>query len=217
LPADTVAPTITSRAPFPGATAVNQGQNVLVAFSEAVTGIDDSSFTLTSASGRVSAGVTYDATRQTAALDPSAQLAAGTTYTVALNGPVADIAGNPLAPVSWTFTTAKSAPTKDTITPTVLSRTPNSGATGVNRDGNISVMFSEPVTKVNTTSMTLKTSSGKKTTATVTYDPATKTGTLNPTGRLAAGTSYTAALTKNVVDLAGNRLSAQTWSFTTGN
>ncbi len=58
----------------------------------------------------LAAAVTYDATSRTATLDPSAALAAGTTYTATVRGGSAgirDLAGNPLAADrSWSFTTA---------------------------------------------------------------------------------------------------------------
>jgi hypothetical protein len=214
---DETAPTVISRTPTPGATQVAPGQSVNVGFSEPVTGVDDSTLTLTAGNSRVSAGVSYDATNQRATLTPSAPLAAGTTYTVAVSGAVFDIAGNPLRSVSWTFTTATSTPpTRDTVSPTVVSRTPNGGATQISRDVNVTATFSEPITRLSTTSMTLKNRSGRRTAATVTYDAATRTATLNSTSRLAANTRYTAELTRNIVDPAGNRLAAQTWSFTTG-
>jgi hypothetical protein len=58
----------------------------------------------------VAAGVSYDAASHSATLDPSADLLAGAVYTAALAGAIADLAGNPLAPLSWTFTTATAPP-----------------------------------------------------------------------------------------------------------
>jgi hypothetical protein len=53
----------------------------------------------------VAASVTYNAATNTATLDPSADLAQG-TYTTQLNTMIKDNAGNSLAQVSWSFTTA---------------------------------------------------------------------------------------------------------------
>jgi hypothetical protein len=213
---DTVAPSVTSQSPLPGAIGVGGGGNVSVGFSEAVTGIDASTFTLTGAGPLVAATVRYDATLRVATLVPAAQLAAGTTYTVAVSGAVSDTAGNRLAPTSWTFTTAAPTPPKDLVAPSTTSRTPTSGAKQVNRTGNVTATFSEPVTGLSTTSMTLKTNKGVVLSATVTYNATTRVATLDPTATLAKRTRYTAALTSSITDLAGNRFSPQTWSYTTG-
>jgi hypothetical protein len=55
------------------------------------------------------ATVSYDAGSHTATLHPSAPLSASTTYRVALSGRIKDVAGNPLAWTTWTFTTGASA------------------------------------------------------------------------------------------------------------
>jgi hypothetical protein len=212
---DNVAPSLTSESPLPGATGVAGADKVTVGFSEPVSGVDAAAFTLTGTSGLVPATVTYDATLRVATLAPSAQLAAGSGYTVALSGTVSDTAGNRLAPTSWTFTTLP-APPKDSVAPSTTSRTPASGAKQVNRAANVSATFSEPVTGLSTTSMVLKNTKGSLTSATVTYNPTTRVAVLDPAATLAKRTRYTAALTNGITDLAGNRLSAQSWSFTTG-
>lgn len=102
---DTTAPTIVSRSPAPGATGVPVGSNVVVTFSEPVTA-GANSFTLTNAAGvRVLALVTLSADGRTLTLDPLLNLTAGRTYTVGLTNGIRDLAGNRLAPVTWTFGT----------------------------------------------------------------------------------------------------------------
>jgi len=102
---DTTAPTIVSRSPAPGATGVPVGSNVVVTFSEPVT-VGANSFTLTNAAGvRVLALVTLSADGRTLTLDPLLNLTAGRTYTVSLTNGIRDLAGNRLAPVTWTFRT----------------------------------------------------------------------------------------------------------------
>lgn len=215
-PADTIAPWVTSQSPLPGASGVAAGGKVTVGFSEPVTGIDATTFTLTGSSGPVPATVTYDAALQAATLVPSAQLVAATLYTAAVSGSVSDTAGNPLTSTSWSFTTVAPPPPKDLVAPSVTTRTPASGAKQVDRATNITASFSEPVTNLSTTSMTLKNSKGTSITATVSYNTTTRVATLNPAATLAKRTRYTAALTTAITDLAGNRLTAQSWSFTTG-
>ncbi|WP_221177033.1 peroxidase family protein [Nocardioides pocheonensis] len=102
---DVTPPTVTSRSPAPGETGVPVGSNVVVTFSEPVT-LGANSFTLTNAAGRrVLAVVTLSVDGRTATLNPALNLPAGQTFTVALTNGVRDLAGNRLAPLTWTFRT----------------------------------------------------------------------------------------------------------------
>jgi hypothetical protein len=112
---DTTPPTVSSFAPAAGANNVNVGANVVVTFSEAMnaTTVNGTTIELRNPSNTlVPATVSYDAASLTATLDPTAALAAGTTYTARVRGGatdprVKDLAGNALAAdVTWTFTTA---------------------------------------------------------------------------------------------------------------
>jgi methionine-rich copper-binding protein CopC len=101
----------------------------------------------------------------------------------------------------------------DTTPPQVSSRSPGSGATGVPAATNVTATFDEPVQGVSGSSFTLRQGS-TSVAASVSYDSATRTATLDPTSNLAAGATYTASLTSGIRDLAGNALSALSWSFT---
>ena len=70
--------------------------------------ISASSVTLTAGTTPVAATRTLTAGGTTLTLDPDADLAPDTTYTVTLTGAIEDTAGNPLAsaPITWDFTTA---------------------------------------------------------------------------------------------------------------
>jgi fibronectin type 3 domain-containing protein len=109
-PVDPV-PTVTARSPLSGATGVSATGNVTATFSEAVQGVSGTTFTLRPTSGTtpVTATVTYDAATRVATLDPSATLAAGTSYTATLTGgatAIRDSANQALGNTSWAFTTA---------------------------------------------------------------------------------------------------------------
>jgi hypothetical protein len=108
--ADTTVPTVTSKTPAAGATGVAVAVNITALFSEAVTGVSGTSFTLVPQAGgaAIPATVTLDAAGTTATLNPTASLAASTTYTVQLTAGITDLAGNALAPVPWSFTTGAS-------------------------------------------------------------------------------------------------------------
>jgi hypothetical protein len=167
-------------------------------------------------SGAISvvASVSYNAASRTVTLDPSADLSPSSSYTVQLSSAITDLVGNPLAPVSWSFTTA--APAPDNAPPTVISINPADADTNISPTSAISATFSEPIDSATLTgvSFTLTSASGAVA-ATVTYDSATRTATLQPLAALAAGTTYTARIT-GVSDLAGNELAdSASWSFTT--
>ena len=151
--------------------------------------------------------MTYDVTSRIVTLDPSSNLAAGTTYTATLSG-AQDLSGNTMTSTSWSFTTASA----DTTAPTASAQTPASGATGVPVPSNVTATLSEAVLP-GTISFVLQT--GLTTVpATVTYDVASRIVTLDPSSNLAAGTTYTATLS-GAQDLWGNTMTSTSWSFTT--
>ena len=106
----------------------------------------------------------------------------------------------------------------DTTPPAVVTKSPAAGATGVAPDTDVSATFSEAVKTVTGTTFKLKnTATAVVVPATVSLDPTTNTvATLHPDAPLDAGTKYTATLTAGIQDLAGNKLTATSWTFTTG-
>jgi hypothetical protein len=130
---DSVPPSVTTQTPTPGATKVPVTSTATATFNKAVTPATIS-FAIKAPSGSaLPATLTYDASKLTANLAPTAALTLGTTYTATVSG-ATDGSGNVMAPVSWTFTTvacpctifgASAAPT----TPSVND--PNSVELGV--------------------------------------------------------------------------------------
>jgi hypothetical protein len=209
------APTLTARSAAANATGVSQTGNVTATFSEAVSGVNGTTFTLrtgTAAGALVAGVVTYNTLTRTATLDPSATLAADTRYTATLTGGAAairDPGGNPLVTTSWTFTTGPA--------PTVTGRSAAPNATAVSRTANVTATFSETVTGASATTFTLRNAATNALIpAVVSYNALTRVATLNPSATLAANTRFTAALTTGIRDAAGNSVPATTWSFTTG-
>ena len=101
----------------------------------------------------------------------------------------------------------------DTTPPTVNTRTPASGASGVAVTTNATATFNEDV-QPGTISFTL-TGPGGSVAATQSYDSASKTATLNPSADLSPGATYTATVS-DAADIAGNAMTApSSWSFTT--
>jgi hypothetical protein len=213
---DSTAPTVKSRAPAAGATSVGLSANVGATFSEAVQGVDKKTFTLKDPNGTVvPAVVSLSSTTNKWVLNPDSNLAKDTVYTATLTGgttAIRDLAGNPLTTTSWQFLTGPR--------PTVSSRTPASGATGVSRTASITATFSEPVQGVIGTTFALKDSSGATVDADVSQSGTTDKWILDPrTDMLAANTMYTVTITGGLTairDLVGNPLKTVTWTFTTG-
>ena len=109
---DTTPPTITARTPAVFATGVDVAISPTASFSEAMnpSTLTTSTFTLVQQGQSTPLAATVSYASQVATLDPTANLAANTTYTATVKGGSSgakDVAGNPLdADVDWTFTTA---------------------------------------------------------------------------------------------------------------
>lgn len=210
-PVTTPKPTVTRRSPATNATGVVQLANTAAAFSENVTGLSPTSFTLrkTSTGASVRATVSYNASTHVATLNPTATLAPGTRYTARLTSSIKDADGNPITASSWSFVTGPR--------PTVIRRSPAANALRVARRANATTTFSENVKGLSRTTFTLrKTKTRALVIVDVTYNTRTRVATLNPRGTLAANTSYTATVTGGIKDADGNPISAMSWRFTTG-
>jgi methionine-rich copper-binding protein CopC len=97
---DTVAPVVV--ATTPSGTGQSTQPAVVALFSESVSGV---TMTLTRAGATVASTVGWSSTNLAEMLVPVSPLASRTTYTVTVSGG-RDAAGNVMAPVTWTFTTA---------------------------------------------------------------------------------------------------------------
>ena len=210
------APTVTAKSPASLATRVAQSINATATFSEAVQGVSTTTMRVKNPAGTVlSAAVSYNATTRVATLNPTANLAPDTKYSVNLTGGasgIRDLAGNPLVSTVWSFTTGPA--------PTITTRTPASGATGASRTASVSVTFSERMAGVAASTFRLKnTATGAAITAVVSRSGTTNRWILNPNSTLAASTNFTVTVTGGttaVRDLAGNPVSTSSWRFTTG-
>ncbi len=206
---DTTKPALSSRTPAPDATGVGVGVAPTATFSEAVQQSTIGFELRTPSNTLVPATSGYDSATRTATLTPGSALAASTTYTARVSG-ATDASGNVMDPVIWTFTTGAA----DTTKPTVTSRTPAPGATGVSSGTRVSAGFDEAVQQ-STIGFELRTPSNTLVPATTGYDSATRTATLTPGSALAASTTYTARVS-GATDPSGNVMDPVTWSFTTG-
>jgi hypothetical protein len=148
-----------------------------------------------------------------ATFNPTNNLAENTVYTATVTNGVEDLAGNAMENnYVWTFTT------EDATSPTVESTVPDSGATGVSVNNNITAKFSERMNEQTITAngtMILEDPDGNEVQGEVTY--ADSVATFNPDDPLESGFEYTATITADAEDLAGNALEDDyVWTFTTG-
>ncbi|MGV8144917.1 MAG: Ig-like domain-containing protein, partial [Methanothermobacter sp.] len=99
-------PTITDTSPLDGATNVNVAKTITVTFSEAIRKSSHFWVELVDSTGNAVTFTTYITSGNILVIDPTGDLAAGTTYKVKLHtGCVTDLAGNPVAPYVFSFTT----------------------------------------------------------------------------------------------------------------
>src|SRR5204863_334188 len=189
--ADATPPQVSSRSPANGATGVPISSVVTVTFNEPVqAGTIQFSLTRSSDNAVIAGTFAYDASTRTATFSPAGLLSPSTGYTVTVDS-AQDLAGNPMAAAAtWGFTTA--AP--DSIPPTVSSRTPAVGATGVAPTTNITATFSEAV-QPSTIQFTLVDADGTPVAGSVTYDAATRIATFDPSvAQLRYGSAYVATV-----------------------
>jgi len=116
-------------------------------------------------------------------------------------------------------------PPVDTTLPTVISKTPDNGATAVSKTANIIVVFSEPMDPLRVTSAELdlwKTSAGASSgDVPIAVALNVDTATIDPVPVLEEGVQYTVRVrgggAPSVADLAGNAMADPdiTWNFTT--
>jgi hypothetical protein len=199
---DTTPPMILMKTPADLADDVALNASIVVVFDEEVLGFGDG-FLLQGIEGPFPCSAT--GVREPAEFEvtysPSIPFTGRAVLTASLNATVTDLAGNPLAPITWTFTTQA-----DSVAPTVACTTPVNGDTGVQTNV-IKVTFSEPI---NFTASSITVDQG----VTGMVTAMTPRILMLPV-TLAAATTYTVTVA-NVTDFSGNPLAAPfVFSFTT--
>jgi hypothetical protein len=242
--ADTRVPTATTY-PANGATEVYQDAVVKVHFSEPVTGVNASSFTLTDANGVTVPAFVDQIGDGTWGLFPHRVfLATRAVYTARVQAPICDASNNCTSQdLVWSFTVTRTAGAGTGNTsvplgfpangggggnpvPTVTAVNPANGATGVLTTANVVVTFSEAVTNVNGSTFLLNQAGGTGKncntlgTAIAGTISANGTGTawtFDPTASLSTRILYCVTVTTGVQDLTGQPLAAPfKSSFKTG-
>jgi subtilisin family serine protease len=209
---DVIPPTARLSSPTNGSTNVGETARPVVGFSEDVAGADDATIALATAGGApVAASVTYSSATRRATIAPAATLASRTKYVVTIAAGIADLAGNPLGPRSFSFTTG------DHIAPTVINVHPAGYSTGVWRGVNPRVRFSEDVRGVSSTTIRMwNLRTGKLVTVSIRYDAKTHIASIDPAHSLAAMTWYRVQVRSLIHDPAGNAVATLYFRFQTG-
>jgi len=161
-------------------------------------------------------------------IDPSPALAFGTHYAVLISSDaIVDTAATPNAfvgisdPTRWTFTTEA----QDFTDPSITTRSPNVGATGVQSLDSLVVTFDEPVVIIGG-DLTLKNLTAATETTIALTDPsqvslAGNVLTISPTSTLQSGSNYAVRIAGGAIaDTSGNTfdgiLDDTAWNFATG-
>ncbi|GAB6044170.1 hypothetical protein JCM17961_48550 [Endothiovibrio diazotrophicus] len=209
-------PTVTAAWPQDGAVGQPLNSAGTAAFSEPMdpATISAATFTVTRGNTPVAGTVSYSGT--TATFRPTGNFAPATRYTATLTTGARNFSGNALAAdYVWSWTT-REAP--DESPPTIGETIPESNATDVAPNGQVTVVFDEAMdaATINPTAFSLADGNGDPVSGSVELAASGTTAVFTPAADLAYGSRYTATITSGVLDLAGNALvNSLVWSFTT--
>ncbi len=118
---DPIAPTVALDRPGADATDVAPSTEPKLRLSEAVQGMNASTVHLLDGDGQpIAADVHVDA--GTVRVEPKTDLALSTRYTIEVGKGITDLAGNPLKPARWTFTTRLDADAWSAFEPVLLAQ-----------------------------------------------------------------------------------------------
>ena len=213
---DNIAPTVVTSLPANGEPNWPANNRPHITFSEPVTGVSGTTFTILGPGGVDAGGtVTLDATGKLADYaQPAGQFVPGATYTGTLTTAITDIAGNPLA-ANFVFTFTAGLP--DTAAPSVISTEPVNNSVSARVSDPITVTFAGAVDPNTINQTTFFLSEGV--TGSVTYDAATRTAILKPDKSLDFFHTYTATVkggATGVKSLGQVAMAAdKTWTFLT--
>jgi methionine-rich copper-binding protein CopC len=195
---------LTARTPGVNATDVALAGALTATFSQAIVPASVSFIVRNSAGTSVPGALTFLDGSTKARFAPNAPLAAGAVYTVTVSGAATADGQKMPVPVSWSFTTTRP--------PTLSSKTPAAGATGVPLDASAS--FDRAVV-AGSTSFRLVDPLNQPVPGNATLNADGAVATFAPTGALASEMTYTVTVS-GATSLGGAVMTAPvSWSFTT--
>jgi 6-phosphogluconolactonase (cycloisomerase 2 family) len=209
------APVASMISPSNNATGVSVSPSIQLQFSKEVINVNQDNVSLHegNVTGPVIALNSITAgSNNTFTFSPATPLNQQTTYHIVLGSGIKDMMGHNLAAMDFSFTTG------DFKAPTVSMISPSNNATGVSVSPSIQLQFSEEVSNVNPTNVTLHEGSPIGTAIPLgsLTAGANNTFTVSPSITLNQQTTYYVVVGAGITDLAGNSLVAANFSFTTG-
>ena len=211
-------PTVAQVQPANASTSVPLNHRVVVRFAQAVqtTAIVPGTLTLSQGSTNLAGSVTLSNDGLSLTFAPSQNLAASTTFTVA----VTNVAGGQMSPeFQSAFTTGT---TTDAVAPQIAQTSPHSSSTGIPTSAPVVVQFTEPMDPATLmpTSQSFEITddvSGLLVSGTVDVDPTGTLATFVPQQALGVDRQFQVTLSSTIQDASGNGLSGSgtSFSFTT--
>ena len=210
---DTTPPTLESSIPVPDAMNFPINSAIVLNYSEAVE-VGTGSITLTPMGG-TALTITVTVSGAVVTINPSANLMINTQHTLAIPAAaIQDLADNPAAMTSLTFTTIAA----DNTAPVLSSTVPFADATDVPIGTDIVLNFNEAV-QAGTGNITLTPMGGTALTIPVSSAQVSVAGavvTIDPSADLMPSTKYTLNIPSGTIqDLAGNNAAVTAYFFTT--
>lgn len=199
-PLDITPPTVTETSPIHDSTQVGIGSQLRFTFSEPM---NVNSVQVSTTPTVAFSSPAWSNDNKLLTLQPTAVLAHNTTYTTSVAGK--DVAGNVLTGQK-VFSFSTTGPAPDTTPPTVLNSTPGSGATGVERNASITVVFSEPMDKASAQTAFAITSPTGFNAGVFDWNAAGTEMTFNPDAEFPYGTEVTWRVSTAAKDLSANTL-----------
>jgi len=209
-----VTPTVAILTPHDGESDVSRTPEIQIRFSESVFNIDNN-ITLHESSADGSSIALNNITpgsNNTYTFSPQSRLNRFAQYFVVIESNIVNIDGGRLSKTTFSFST------ENTPTPTVALLEPTDGESGVARNPNIRIQFSESVVNVDANNITLHESSisGRVIPLTGITAESNNTYTFSPQSELNTFTTYFVVVESGITDTEDDALTTTSFSFRVG-
>ncbi|MFZ3264074.1 MAG: Ig-like domain-containing protein [Terriglobales bacterium] len=153
------------------------------------------------------------ASGQVITINPTGNLAAGTTYIVGVTSSVTNTSSVAVTPFSYSFTAGSAV---DNAAPVIVSVAPPNSSTNIGTNAGVSVNFNKAINPVSVTGSSIQLSGGSVTEvpSSISFTPDYTRVTILPQTPLPANTQMAIAIS-GVTSVAGTAVASQTTHFTT--